>query len=424
MTSSNFSKRWVYAITCGILLFSLLFLRSWHLLGPISWRNFSAIILFVFAFIFYKKKNIKDSCINTYVVWLFVYVFVNVITGYIATEHIYKNLIGYHMVSLMLLFSLPRVVTKREHLKTIMVLFAVFYLLNALTTIFQFLNNSMAWDIGNYISPMNMDKAERMEDLAETSDTMLSYSICIGLNGFVVTNGQFIACFAPLATCFAIGSKVINKIMATLIMSFILITSICVQQRMCFFVTLLFSVVFLYYLLGSVKKIIPLAMIGMFFCVFCNYDDVNLDDFGRLFDFSDNHRTHIGEYLSMFLSTPEYVLLGHCTVENEANNEMFLTLGHDALLDSLRRGGIVCFLIYVLLGLKILKKSFNIFKGSMKNGNIMTVGLCTAVVLNLCYSLTHSDGIPSGSVFFWGTYALMMTSYYIDKNEIKNAISC
>ena len=416
MMHSDVLKRWIYTIICGILLFSLIFLRSWHLLGPISWRNFAAIILFTQAFIFCPKTHFNDNCINTYIVWLFVYIFVNIITGYIETEHVYKNLIGYHMVSLMLLFALPRIVTSPRQLRVIIIWFSIFYIINALTTIFQFLNNPIAWDLGNFISPMNAEKAERMESLASSSDTMLTYSICCGLNGFVVTNGQFIACFAPLATYLAMSSKLVDKVIATLVMICILVTSICVQQRMCFFITLLFSLVFLYYLFGSVQKMLPFLLIG-FIGGFYVFDDINLEAFGRLFDLTDDHRMHTGEYLSMFLSSPEYVLFGHCTIDDIDNNEMFLTMGHNSLLDSLRRGGIICFLIYIYLGILILKKSYQIFKYSMKNRNIITVCLCTAVVLNLCYSLTHSDGIPSGSVFFWGAYALMMASYNIDRHN-------
>lgn len=54
---------------------------------------------------------------------------------------------------------------------------------------------------------------------------------------------------------------------------------------------------------------------------------------------------------------------------------------------------------------------------------MMTVGLSTVVILNLLYSFTHSDGIPSGSVFFWGAYALMTASFYLDKQTYNQIIS-
>lgn len=422
MMTSSFIKRIFCYIVFGVLLFSLLFLRSWHLFGPISWRNFSAILLFFIALIFAKKNIIKDTCIKCYILWLLIYLFVNAITGYITTEHIYKNLVGYHFVSLMLLFSLPRLIKEKEQLQIIVFLFGIFYLVNALVTIFQFFNNHLAWEIGNYISPMNIEKAERMESLAASSDNMLSYSICSGLNGFVVTNGQFIACFVPIVTFFALRAEFKYKLLSILVLSGVIFTSICVQQRMCFFVTLLYCVILLYYCTGSIKKIIPIAFMGIVLAGLLNVDSINLEDFGRLFDFTDNHRTHIKEYLSQFLSNTEYVLLGHCTVSDAVNNELFLTLGHNALLDSLRRGGILCFAIYIYLIIIIIVKCYHIIKEAIMNRNIITVGLGTIVILNLIYSFTHSDGIPSGSVFFWGTYALMMSSCYIDKqkNIIKN----
>jgi len=317
----------------------------------------------------------------------------------------------------MLLFSLPRLIKKKEQLQIIVLLFGIFYLVNALLTIFQFFNNSLAWEIGNYISPMNIELAERKESLAASSDNMLSYSICSGLNGFVVTNGQFIACFAPIVTIFVLRSEFKYKLLSILILSGVIFTSICVQQRMCFFVTLLYCVILLYYCTGSIKKIIPIAFMGIVLAGLFNVDSINLEDFGRLFDFTDNHRTHIKEYLLQFLSNTEYVLLGHCTVSDAVNNELFLTLGHNALLDSLRRGGILCFAIYIYLIIIIIVKCYHIIKEAIMNRNIITVGLGTIVILNLIYSFTHSDGIPSGSVFFWGTYALMMSSYYIDRQQ-------
>ena len=347
--------------------------------------------------------------------WLLIYLFVNAITGYITTEHIYKNLVGYHFVSLMLLFSLPRLIKEKEQLQIIVFLFGIFYLVNALLTIFQFFNNSLAWEIGNYISPMNIEKAERMESLTASSDNMLSYSICSGLNGFVVTNGQFIACFAPIVTFCALKSGIKYKLVSILILLGVIFTSICVQQRMCFFVTLLYSIILLFYCTGSIKRLFPIAIIGIIIANIYNVDSFNIENFGRLFDFSDNHRTHIGEYLSQFLSNPEYVLLGHCTVSDAVNNELFLTLGHNALLDSLRRGGILCFIIYIYIIIVVIIKSYNIIIEAIKNKCAMTACFGTIVILNLVYSFTHSDGIPSGSVFFWGAYALMMSSYYIDK---------
>lgn len=417
MKPANLIKRLFYTVICGVFLFSIIFLRSWHLIGPISWRNMSAILLFFVAFVFTPKVILKDKCINGYIVWLFMYIFVNMITGYITTEHVYKNLIGYHMVSLMLLFSVPRLIKDHRQLKLIICLLGIFYIANALITVLQFFNNSIAWGIGDYISPMNLEKAERMEYLSASSDNMLSYSVCTGLNGFVVTNGQFIACFAPIVTFFSVYNKLKYKIFSTIVLLGILITSICVQQRMCFLVTLLYCVIILYYTIGSVKKLIPIVLIGCLLFICSNVDTINFEIFGRIFDFTDNHRTHIGEYFSMFLSNTDYILLGHCTVSSDANNELFLTMGHNALLDSFRRGGILCFIIYIYLVVIILLKIYRITKVSIKHKNVLTIELCIVVFLNLCYSFTHSDGIPSGSVFFWGAYALMIASYYIDRNS-------
>lgn len=418
MKSTIFNKGIVYFLSIGIILFSLLFLRSWHLIGPVSFRNFAAILLFFLAIrntpIVGFSKNEKK-----YLTWLIVYLIINFISGRVFASEVYKNLIGYHLVSVILIFSIPRLITSTKIIKQVLIWFTVFYLINLLISWLQYNNDPVGWAIGNFVSPINEDKFDRIESMS-SYENMLSLSVCSGLNGFVVTNGQFVAGFLPLASMLLWGKKKISNIVGFVIAAISIFIAFCIQQRMCFFITLLYVVIFFAFRLNGYKKILILGA-ALFGLILLGDSVLNLDAeaFGRLFLHEDGVRSHTGEMISAFLLDPQNLLLGN-PIPNGEHDLITLALSHNCILDSIRRGGVICFLLFIILYFSLFIECFKVFKDSLKESDYLSVIFSVSTTLFLLYSLTHSSGIPSGDVFTWFSYSFMFQSYTLNSIETKS----
>ena len=413
-------KKYIYNsllfLFISLLLFSIIFLRSWHIFGPISVRNFSAIILFIIALrVTIFKKNYFNFNIKLYFLWVSIYVFLNLITGNIFSEEVYKNLVAYHIVSIILIYSIPKLINNSKTINIIIVSFIIFYVFNSYVTYLQFNNDALGWLIGEYISPMNDTKSMQLETYY-TFDTMLSYSMCTGLNGFVVTNGQYVASFLPLASFLIWSKKNIQKIIGLLIFILGGLTIFYVQQRMGLIIFIVYLAILILYRMNLISKYFLFVFAILIIATYTK--GINVDDYGRLLDFSDSTRSHTFEHLDKFLSNSQYFWLGNPLSQNGTENHaMLLTLGHNSFLDSLRRGGIFGFLLYLILFISLLREFYIIFIDKFKNRYYRTLALCLCAFFSLLYSITHSDGIPSGSVFFWLPYSLMLASDNIDKNN-------
>ena len=401
-------------IIISVLAFSLLFLRSWHLIGPISFRNAAAIVLLAFAVIRYKKMILTSNA-KLYFVWVLIYVLLCCINGGIYSGAVITNLVAYHFVSLILLFSLPILLKEKTDLNIFVIVFLFLFIFNCILTIMQFLNIEMGWAIGEFISPMREDKYDELASVGQGEETMLFHSMANGINGFVVTNGHFVACFLPFATYTLWKKGASNLLLGILVLLLTLVSIVAIQQRMALVVFLLYVLIIVFFRAGKHSKIL-ISILFVFFLLYLPNIDIHLETFGRLTSTDDTHRFQIFDSFFDFVNNTSYFLFGHPATDNPAEDELLKTIGHVSLLDGMRKGGIICFLLHFYLFFSVLFESLRIIKRSKKESNIYPICFALCVIFNLLYSLTHSDGITSGSVFLWGSYALMIVSCSINKD--------
>ena len=402
-----------------VIVFSLLFLRSWHLIGPISFRNATAIVLFAFAVIRYRKMILTSNA-KLYFVWVLIYVLLCCINGGIYSGAVITNLVAYHFVSLILLFSLPILLKKKTDLDILAVVFLFLFIFNCILTIMQFFNIEMGWAIGEFISPMKEDKIDELAYVGQGEETMLFHSMANGINGFVVTNGHFVACFLPFATYTLWKKGISNFMLGILVLLLALVSIVAIQQRMALVVWLLYVLILAFFRVGKLAKI-SIAFLFVVLSIYITSVDIPLEMFGRLSMTDDNRRYMVIDKFMEFISNTSNFMFGHPATEKVADEEMLLTIGHVSILDGMRRGGIICFLLHIYLFFSVLVECIRIIRKSKKVGNYYSVGFAICVILNLMYSLTHSDGITSGSVFLWGSYSLMVVSQRVFvKNSLEN----
>lgn len=397
----------------ALFLFSILFLRSTHIVGPVSARNLFALLLGFIAFAFFNVKIKLTKSIKLYFCWLLLYVLMNFFSGQLTNEFVYKNLFAYHLVSLLIIYSLSKIVNTNVILDRILLLFAIFYVFNCIVTILQYQNNALGWAIAEYISPMSDRMIEKTE-IFQDEDSMLSISICGGINGFVVTNGYFTACFLPIATLWIWSKNKIKIFLGVVVAGIAIFTAFCIQQRTGFYLSVLCMVVILLFRTTlKMKLLLCLGTLLAMMFVPNGFTTLNQDNFGRLVEMNDSKRSETMYYVGEFLSNPQYLIMGNNDVSDSFNNEMFLTMGHNSFLDSLRRAGFFSLILYIIL-------FFCIFKECISKMSIVyarTSMLALSCLIYLLYSILHSDGIPSGGTFMWIAYILMLQSEKLDHNN-------
>ena len=422
-------------IIIGVLLFSFFFLGRWHIFGPISYRNFAAILLLVISFFTSHTKVTITKGEKWYFIWLGAYIFINSLTGYILKPAVYSNLIAYHLVSLILIFSLPRIVSNKKTLQIIIFFFIIFYVFNCILTIMQFYNNPIAWEIGRTICPPNEDLQENYDKYYTDLDNLLSKNTCIGVHGFVVTNGHFTACFLPIVTLFLWSKKLLLRVISIVVLLIALFSLYCIQQRIGAIIAVLYIA---YLFVVSNNKIAKIFIVIVGFLLVYNavvYERIQeSEQLGRFTQTEDSRRLQTGDILDEFLSNPSFLLYGNCKVDNDYDQTMLLTMGHIVFLDALRRGGVITFVLFLFLFIIIIKEIYTNGKNGYTNQRYMTRAMCLSSLFGIVYSLFHSSGIPAGDSFFWLAYTLMFICNNIetslqnkdfrDFNSMRSLISC
>ena len=394
-------------IFVGIIVFSLMFLRSWHIVGPISARNVSAIIILILA-IHKKPIYALSNNVKLYFIWVGVYILLCFIGDSLFSPVVYKNLVGYHLISIIIIFSVPRLIKNYSQLKCILIWLIIFYLFNCFITWLQYNNNPVGWFIGNYISPFNETKYEKIENMSQV-DNFLSMSVCGGINGFVVTNGQFVAGFLPIASVL-LWLRDKKSIILGLCFSIIAIyTAFCIQQRMAFLICAIYCfILFVYRARLSGKTLIFLAIL-LIICVYPELLSFDTDSLGRLFSTDDNIRSNTLLYVEQYVSRLDNIFIGNPVPPLE-HDPVTLAMCHNCILDSFRRAGILGLILFVFLFLALIKECFKSFITATKNNDAYTTVFSLSCLFFLLYSLTHSSNVTSGDVFTWISYAFMLLS--------------
>lgn len=389
-----------------IIFASVFFLGALYIVGPLSARNLIVVVVFIVS-LFYKPVYRLSRSVIIYFVWLTFYVLVNIISGFLFQENVLKELVSFHVVCVMILFSIPRLVRSRDRIERICVVLMILYFFNAVITILQFHNNLIAWAIGQAITPLS-DAAEASYTRFE-AEGFLGVAVVTGLIGFVVMNGYFSAVFFPVVTLGFFRNSLFKKTIA-IVLSVISIYSVfCIQQRMAFYLVCAYCVIMIWFFGGRRWRLFSLFICLIAIIMILRTDVMQLSDtFGRLLGNSgDNVRGGTDDYVSRFLSSTQNLLFGRNTVGTYEDEQIFLTMGHNSILDSLRRGGIISFLLYLWLLLVLLIDCYKSIRKAIRCKDNVSIVFGASSIIYLLYSMGHSNGIPSGAVYLWISYSVM-----------------
>jgi hypothetical protein len=292
------------------------------------------------------------------------------------------------------------------------------HILNCAVSILQFYNVPIGWRIGLAVNPGAISNLDSAEYYIQQSDNLLSRSIVFGITSFVVANGYYLTSFLPITTrhlLFSdIGSK--DKIISWCLLTLSAITIFMVQQRMAFFLLLCYIVFVLYMQIRKslfiklLLLIFAVVFIGLYtFPTDLEVGRLTLDKVG-----SDSRMNQITNIIN-FMNTDSFIWGA------DLNDKTLLySLGHNTLTDALRRGGFISLIFYLLLFIAVLCKCIYTGIVSQRINAPYSLALSVSCVIFLAYSFSHSTGIQSGAVLFWFIYALMISSWKYEKNNLSD----
>lgn len=387
-----------YILAASII--SLLFLGSIHF-GAITLRHIAVAILLIFAIF----SGNKFACLNRveflYFLYLVVYISINFISGSIRGESVIKNIIGYHLIDVVLILAFHSIINV-AHIKRLINLICILYFINCLFTIGQYFHVPGAWEIASIVNSTSTNIFDIEEKNIEILSDYYGRAVACGLLGLAVGNGYFTAVLLPVVThkLWSEGKKIIP---VTMLMVG-LISIYCIQQRMAF----LIAVIYLFVISFKLFKRHKIRFMIAFFVLlgFMLTSDYVMVDLGRLTSSDGGIRNDTYYYLSSFLEKPDFILFGNNTTEDMYSDNMFLTMGHNSILDAFRRGGILNLIVFLALFVTIVFDYLYRNVKANKSDSVINV-LSLSCFFYLVYSMTHSSGIQSDGVLFWLMFEIL-----------------
>ena len=368
-------------VVCSIFLGSLY-------IGPMTLRQITTAFMFVFCIkeqrnIWYEKSWIF------YLLFLLIFGFSSLINGY--GGQFLKELIGYYFVAFIGCWATV-IIRKKYDISLFIYTIIIVGVFNAIITIFQAFGVPWALSIGY---KMNLNEIESLSDKM-IYGSVLSSSIP-GLIG-ATSNGYFLLISSVLSTYLIIAKTSVLKYIPFIVC---FIGSFMCQQRMAFFINVVF---FTYFLINYFKNLDKwrklLLIINIMLCCFyiipnflnfseqneMRYSTLGVDGTGReriydiTKDYIDKHLINANIY--------------HFRAINGFSP-------HILFYNMMIYGGVFGF-IFVFVALVIhVNKSIKIIFKRFNRSTIIDILIAVSLLGFIANSLTHNTSIITGDVLYW-----------------------
>lgn len=383
-----------------------------HVLGPFSLRHLSMFALIAFAFI--KKPNIsmKELSLPSYLFFIGIYAFCNLVNGEFGSEYFVRSLYTYHGPCIALIIGLPAIVKNKEHVKLFVWALIGLYLFDVVLSVLQFMNSSVAWTIALAINKTAEEGMENAEMYTNAAGGLIGYSVIAGIFGFVVTNGYFLATYLPVVTNKINSRKTKDVIIACILLLVCALAIFLSQQRMAFLSLAIYVLYFMYYGMNRRARI-PIFVILLFISL--AFIDFSSIDMGRLTtSHDDSDRMRLFSDFSTFIGTKDCLFGGAVHYLQTYGQAQ-----HNTFLSAWVLGGVPTFVTYLFFYFSLLKKCIFTTLNLHPFRYEYPLAICFAIssAIFLIYSITHSAGVQSGSPLFWVVYVMMVISYKYEKEE-------
>ncbi len=395
-------------------LFSILFLGAINI-GPLSIRNLCVIWLAIFL-LFSGNMESVDMCGKFYVLYLMALLLSNIVNGQIDDLVFLKNFLTNHITSLVLLLTLPIVVKSIKDIRILIGFVTIIQILNCLVSILQFYNIPIGWSLGLAVNPGAISLINQAEYYLESSDNLLSRSLIFGITSFVVANGYYLTVFLPMVSHNLLRDNNDYKRIPFSFFMLVLstVTIFMVQQRMAFFLLVCYCLLVIYMrvhrsLLYKLVLLILSILIVSFLSLPIDFESgrLTLDDIS-----SDSRMNQITNFLN-FLNSDDFIWGA-----NLNDTALLYSMGHNTLMDALRRGGFISLVFYIPLFCVVVYRCVHILFIAYRNDLHYSFVLSVSCLIFLIYSFFHSTGLQSGAVLFWFVYAMLISAWKYEKDSL------
>ena len=400
---------WVISVRMTIAYGLLLYFLCEHMLSVVVKRGSSG---------YSPTKGMKK-----YYVYLAVYIFVSLLNYSFFSSSFIKDLTAVHIVCCIALFVFPKIFKTEASIQGAFIVIAFGFFLNALTTILQAQNIPLGWALGMSINPTDIEELEELQSYNVDANE-LEKSIYMGIMGRSVGNGYFIATMLPVMTYHIWDKFRLNSLWTFVVMAITFICIYFIQQRMALIVVTIYIICVILLKKSSLLLKISIISIILFSVHYFQDSIMNYDysQVGRITDFSDDTRSSTIAVLTDFISGPSNLLIGSNQITNEEERDTFLVIGHNTFTDTIRMGGIVLLIPFLILFYCLCKTLIKIFLFSRKVKDYRTMGMAMGCLCFLLYSQTHSTGVQSGSIMFWVLYMLCIQSHRVKCKQTSNGL--
>ncbi len=407
------------------ILFSVCFLGGFRL-GPFTIRNYASCIIFILLLFrsylpLQVKNKISHRFIHLYIIYLFVLFVISAFNGDLFDVTGFLNrYTGYYIPCILIFLFIDLFVDSIDELRCIIYFFVTILLINSYVCYLQFFNDPFGWIMGNLLYNGNDSLVTGIVDYLNTYniETGLGQSVVIGIMSNPVTCGYNVAAFGTFSLVLLYSKKKVffNRIVFLLLVGLFLLTLYWIQQRLVFYLYLMF-IVYILFKYFSYKSWI-LNYLFLFFIVCCCiyfYEDWNTLQMGRILKVEDENRAELYSAAINYIS--ENFWLGGYNNYMELNK----VAPHNFIFNSFIISGFWGALILLYITFNLILKSFSIIIIKSKKIRYSQV-FSFSLLIYLITGLTHNSSIATGSIEIFIIYALLLKSLQIEKNEKNNML--
>lgn len=381
--------------------------------GPLTPRQYIAIVIFLCCILNYKKLR---TYINKYVLLYFVFIFFwfccSLING--ELDFFIREFISKYLVALTCYLFTILLYLKTKSLRVMMLSLLFWGGINSIVCMLQYINDPVGIALGAFFTDME-------DPLVITNFNSMGEedSYLFGLLGNPVLNGHFsmMLPFVPLFFYKEEHSSGLIKAAMILLSLYFLIVVFCIQQRSCFLIDVFLLILLFARSSGKVATKIPII-----FCVsliaitaFLLWGNQIMEVFSTSrfsLKGSDDLR------VSIYMDALNYIENNPFTGGIRTYYTMYERYPHNILLSAFIYAGLLGGLVLLFLYYKQIQYAWSQLR---KNCNITVSLIFIALSLN---GLLHNNSIVTGDVHVWVTWgAVVVCGCKIINNNAKS-LSC
>ena len=393
----------LFAAFCAVVFIMTEFFGSRYF-GPLSLRNYAILFSIVLIIIHSSCTNIHSSCTNKstfnsirFLILYYLFVILLGVFNELYLDDTGRDLVFARFVPMIIIYYLitTSLSYRKSRIDFIYFLLAV-TAIDAIATILQGNGNVLGWEIRSFFSTADLS------ELIVEEESSIGFSFTSGIAGTVVGNGFLLV---SLGLLYWVPYKE-NKTMISFLVSLslwllFLVALFYNQQRMAFYVYLIFSIIIPVLLSHSKIKIFFIA-IGLVLAIAMFSDRIKFDqdELGRLSsvtsqNVTDRHKRHNIYYHDFML---DHLITG----DRHEWVAIYGSTPHNIIIETLLIGGIGGLILFMLFVVSFGKSVKNAV--SKKNEEALLYSI--PVIAVFFVSWEHSSGFHTGMTL--GAYCLAL----------------